>query len=231
MFVAPASRSARGRRRTLIAMTERLDGRTARRDRNSEAVLDTVHEMFVEGNFSPAVEEVALRSGVSLRSVYRYFEDTEALLRLAIERRMTLVGDLYVLRNVGEGTLDAKLTSFRQVDWSSFRVNFFLLLDPVHADALPHTWLASFHLPRGHAAQAAQLSRDYPNLSLVDVDDLLDRIHQIVDRVSVAVRWVLAFSLLAGALVLAAALSASAAERRHEAALLRTLGARRAHRA
>jgi putative ABC transport system permease protein len=41
------------------------------------------------------------------------------------------------------------------------------------------------------------------------------------------VRWVLGFSLLAGALVLAAALAASAQERRHEAALLRTLGARR----
>jgi putative ABC transport system permease protein len=41
------------------------------------------------------------------------------------------------------------------------------------------------------------------------------------------VRWVLGFSLLAGALGLAAALATSAAERRHEAALLRTLGARR----
>ncbi|WP_329742613.1 ABC transporter permease [Dyella sp. A6] len=130
--------------------------------------------------------------------------------------------------DVGEGTLDAKVTSFRQVDWRSFRVNFFLLLDPAHAAVLPHTWLASFHLSHGHARQMAELSRSYPNLSLVDVDDLLDRIHQIVDRVSDAVRWVLAFSLLAGALVLAAALAASAAERRHEAALLRTLGARSA---
>lgn len=128
---------------------------------------------------------------------------------------------------VGEARIDATITSFRAVDWRSFRVNFFLLLDPTHADALPHTWLASFHLPRGHAAQMAQLARDYPNLSLVDVDDLLDRIRQIVDRVTGAVRWVLGFSLLAGALVLAAALAASAAERRHEAALLRTLGARR----
>lgn len=146
----------------------------------------------------------------------------------------TMWRDMFALKlgdtlsfDVGEGRLDARVTSFRQVDWSSFRVNFFLLLDPAHASALPHTWLASFHLPRGHATQVATLSRDYPNLSLVDVDDLLDRIHQIVDRVSGAVRWVLAFSLLAGALVLAAALSASAAERRHEAALLRTLGARR----
>jgi putative ABC transport system permease protein len=57
---------------------------------------------------------------------------------------------------------------------------------------------------------------------------LLDRVREIVDRVGNAVRWILGFSLLAGALVLAAALAASAAERQHEAALLRTLGARRA---
>lgn len=130
--------------------------------------------------------------------------------------------------DVGEGSIDARVGSIRKVDWSSFRVNFFLLLDPAHADGLPHTWLASFHVPRGHAEQLAQLSRDYSNLSLIDVDSLLDRVREIVDRVGNAVRWILGFSLLAGALVLAAALAASAAERRHEAALLRTLGARRA---
>jgi AcrR family transcriptional regulator len=92
-------------------MTEKLDGRTARRDRNTEAVLDTVHDMFVEGNFSPAVEEVAARSGVSLRSVYRYFEDSEELLRMAIERRMVLVDELYVLRRIGEGALPVRIAA------------------------------------------------------------------------------------------------------------------------
>lgn len=130
--------------------------------------------------------------------------------------------------NVGEDSIEATVNSIRKVDWSSFRVNFFLLLDPAHAGGLPHTWLASFHLPPGHAAELAKLSRDYSNLSLIDVDSLLDRVREIVDRVNHAVRWILGFSLLAGALVLAAALAASAAERQHEAALLRTLGARRA---
>ncbi|MEP7185473.1 MAG: FtsX-like permease family protein [Rhodanobacter sp.] len=129
--------------------------------------------------------------------------------------------------NVGEGNIDATVSSVRKVDWSSFRVNFFLLLDPAHAGGLPHTWLASFHLPQGHANALAKLSRDYSNLSLIDVDSLLDRVREIVDRVGNAVRWILGFSLLSGALVLAAALAASAAERQHEAALLRTLGARR----
>ncbi|MBP1474655.1 FtsX-like permease family protein [Frateuria sp. MAH-13] len=146
----------------------------------------------------------------------------------------TMWRDMFALKigdrmrfDVGEGTLEATVGSVRQVDWSSFRVNFFLLLDPAHASDLPHTWLASFYLPRGHADALAKLSRDYSNLSLVDVDALLDRVREIVAQVGGAVRWVLGFSLLAGGLVLAAALATSAAERRHEAALLRTLGARR----
>ncbi|SEM25537.1 putative ABC transport system permease protein [Luteibacter sp. UNCMF331Sha3.1] len=129
---------------------------------------------------------------------------------------------------IGEGTIDARVTSVRKVDWSSFRVNFFLLLDPAHAGELPHTWLTSFYLPRGHGDDLAKVSRDFGNLSLIDVDALLDRVRDIVDRVGGAVRWVLGFSLLAGALVLTAALAASAQERRKEAALLRTLGATRA---
>ena len=128
---------------------------------------------------------------------------------------------------VGERSLVARVTSIREVDWSSFNVNFFLLLDPAHAHTLPHEWIASFHLPRGRANSLAAFSRDYPNLSLIDVDELLDRVREIVAQVTTAARWVLGFSLLAGALVLAAALTASAAERRQEAALLRTLGARR----
>ena len=128
---------------------------------------------------------------------------------------------------VGDTRIDATLTSIREVDWSRFIVNFFVMLDPAHGSALPHTWIASFHLPPGHARELAAFSRDFPNLSLIDVDALLDRARQIVAQVTAAARWVLAFSLLAGALVLAAALTMSAAERRHEAALLRTLGARR----
>jgi putative ABC transport system permease protein len=129
--------------------------------------------------------------------------------------------------DVGERQLVARVGSIREVDWSSFRVNFFLLLDPAHASDLPHTWLASFHLPAADAGALAPLSREYSNLSLIDVDSLLDQVRGIVARVSSAVRWILGFSLLAGALVLAAALAASAAERQHEAALLRTLGASR----
>ena len=58
-----------------------VDGRTARRDRNRDAVLDAVIELFTEGHVGLVAADVAERSGVSLRSVYRYFDDLEALAR------------------------------------------------------------------------------------------------------------------------------------------------------
>ncbi|MHB1284492.1 MAG: FtsX-like permease family protein, partial [Metallibacterium scheffleri] len=93
--------------------------------------------------------------------------------------------------------------------------------------SLPHNWLASFYLPAGQATRLQAASRALPNVSLIDVDSLLARVRGIIAQVGAALRWVLGFSLLAGALVLVAALTASARERRHEAALLRTLGADR----
>jgi len=154
--------------------------------------------------------------------------DAQVSLDVAWVRRFDLkLGDRLAFL-VGDQHIDARLTSIREVDWSRFNVNFFVMLDPAHGEALPHTWIASFYLALGHAGALAAFSRDNPSLSLIDVDELLNRARQIVGQVTAAARWVLAFSLLAGALVLAAALTMSAAERRHEAALLRTLGARRA---
>src|SRR6478609_12060550 len=87
----------------------RVDGRTARRDRNSDAVLDAVHELFVEGEIVPTVEDVAARSGVSPRSVYRYFPDSRALLGAALTRRIEVAEPLWELEDVGRGSLDDRI--------------------------------------------------------------------------------------------------------------------------
>ncbi len=133
-----------------------------------------------------------------------------------------VLGDTMTLR-FGDQEIIATISSVREVDWDSFRVNFFLMLDPAHGDNLPHSFIASFHAPT--ATNLSALSRDIPNLSLIDVNSILDRVRDIIGRVSSAVTWVLAFSLAAGILVLLAALAATADERRFEIALLRTLGA------
>ncbi|TDR41685.1 putative ABC transport system permease protein [Tahibacter aquaticus] len=128
---------------------------------------------------------------------------------------------------IGDRRIDAQISSIRQVDWTSFRVNFFVLLDPATAAELPHSLIASYWLPAERTVELRSISRQFPNLSMIDINAILDRVRDIIDRVSSAVMAVLGFSLLAGLLVLIAALNVSAEERRFETALLRTLGAKR----
>jgi len=119
----------------------------------------------------------------------------------------------------------AVVTSIRNVDWNSFNVNFFLLLTPDAGEFLPHQFVASFHLPPDKAPELDRLARTLPNASLLDVGALIERVFQIIDQVSRAAQVVFAFTLIAGLVVLLAALEATRDERRVESALIRTLGA------
>ena len=80
----------------------REDGRHARRDRNKYAVVDAYLELVREGNPRPSIAEVADRSGVSHRSVFRYFSDKDELARTAIDRQLAVAAPLVPL-TVGPG--------------------------------------------------------------------------------------------------------------------------------
>lgn len=161
----------------------------------------------------------------------KWFDGTATTPQASVERVWVdmfhlKIGDTMTMR-VGEREIVATISNVREADWTSFRVNFFVLLDPATAASLPHSHIASFWLPSERATAMQALSRQYTNLSLIDIDAILDRVRDIIDQVTRAVTAVLGFSLVAGLLVLIAALNVSAEERRFETALLRTLGAGR----
>jgi AcrR family transcriptional regulator len=89
-----------------------IDGRSARRERNADAVLEVVHDLFVETHDLPTMEEVAARSGVSLRSVYRYFPDGRQMLLAAMARRVRAVEPDWQQPRLGEGSFEERLTAF-----------------------------------------------------------------------------------------------------------------------
>ncbi len=128
---------------------------------------------------------------------------------------------------VGEQEREFTVTSVRKADWNTFRPNFFVLLNPNAVGDTPHNLLSAFHLPAGKAAGLGALVREQPNLSLLDVDAVISQVREVMNRVAQAVQLVMVFSLLAGVLVLLAALQATAGERRYDSAVLRTLGATR----
>ncbi len=63
------------------------DGRHARRDRNRLAVVDAMLSLYAAGNLEPSSDEIAERAGLSPRSLFRYFEDLDDLVRVAISRQ------------------------------------------------------------------------------------------------------------------------------------------------
>ena len=125
-------------------------------------------------------------------------------------------------------TLQAKVVSLRSVEWDSFRANFFVVFPPGVLDAYPATWITSFHLPAGQKPLLADLVRGYPSVTVLDVEALMSKVREIMDRVIIAVEYVFLFTLAAGLVVLYAAIQATQDERRFESAILRTLGAQRA---
>ena len=125
-------------------------------------------------------------------------------------------------------TLTAKVASLRNVEWDSFRANFFVLFPPGVLDDYPAAWITSFHLSPSQKPLLADLVRQYPSVTVLDVEALINKVREIVDRVIVALEYVFLFTLAAGLVVLYAAIQATQDERRFESAVLRTLGASRA---
>jgi AcrR family transcriptional regulator len=73
------------------------DGRNLRRDRNRDAVVTALLGMYREGNLGPSADQVAERAGISVRSLFRYFDDIDTLVQAAIARQQEHLAPLYAL--------------------------------------------------------------------------------------------------------------------------------------
>ena len=119
------------------------------------------------------------------------------------------------------------ISSLRTVEWDSFNVNFYTVVPPGLLEAQPANWVTSMYLDQKQKQNLAALVRAFPNVTVIDVGTMMQRVRGIMDRVILAVEFIFLFTLLAGIAVLYAAIQASQDERRFENAVLRTLGARK----
>ncbi len=123
--------------------------------------------------------------------------------------------------------LEARVTSVRKVQWESFHPNFFMIFSPGTLDGFPATYMTSFHVPAGQKPLLAALVRQFPALTVLELDQLLRQVRALVEQAALAVELVLLFVLAGGMAVLYAALAASLEERYYEGALARAFGASR----
>ena len=119
---------------------------------------------------------------------------------------------------------EGRITSLRKVDWSSMRVNFFVMFPAAEMPGLPISYISAFRAPET-AGFDNRLSREFPNITNVDISASIGQVQRVLDQVVRAVEFLFAFTLAAGLVVLFAAVSATREVRAREFGLMRAMGA------
>ena len=138
------------------------------------------------------------------------------------------LGDTLTVDVLGR-PVTATITSLRAVDFSSAGMSFVMVMNPAALEGAPHTSIATIYAPpEAEAPILRDISRAFPNVTAIRVRDAIDRAVEVLSGIAAAVTWGAAATLLTGIVVLVGAAAAGEAQRVHEAAVLRTLGATRA---
>jgi len=119
---------------------------------------------------------------------------------------------------------EGRITSLRKVDWGSMRVNFFVMFPLAAMPELPATAISAFRAPPVKGFDSA-LARQFPNITSVDVSASIAQVQRVLDQVIRAVEFLFGFTLVAGLVVLFAAISATREARAREFAVMRAMGA------
>ncbi len=144
----------------------------------------------------------------------------------ALELGLT-VGDELTLNILGRDIV-AKITSLREVDFSTAGMGFVLTINPAAVQGAPHSFIATVYAEsEAEGAILRDLSNAFPNITAIRVRDAIDRMTDILGSLASATGYGAATALLTGFLVLIGAAAAGQSAREYEAAVLKTLGATR----
>jgi putative ABC transport system permease protein len=136
------------------------------------------------------------------------------------------LGDVIDFDIAGEA-VTAKVTSFRTVEWDSFRPNFLMIFSPAALEGYPASYITALYATEEENKKILDLMRQFPSVTVIDLEASLAQVRDVMDKASLAVQAVFLFTLFAGLAVLWAAVQSSLDERSFESAILRTLGASR----
>lgn len=123
---------------------------------------------------------------------------------------------------------EATITSLRKVDWGSLRANFFALYPLAALGDLPLTYMTAFRAPPpvpGERSFDHRLVQAFPNVTNVDMTATIAQVQSVLSQVIRAIEFLFGFTLVAGLVVLFAAVTATREDRAREFAVMRAVGA------
>ncbi len=142
------------------------------------------------------------------------------------------IGDTITVNALGRN-VTAKISNLRKVDWDSLAINFIMVFTPSTLQAAPHNILATLTLPEEsrvarEGPMIQEISQTFPNITALRVRDAVNSFRAIANDVMAAIHASGGVTLLAGAIVLAGALTTAQRRRIRDAVIFKTLGATRA---
>lgn len=119
------------------------------------------------------------------------------------------------------------ISGIREVDWQRVEPNFYVIFPSGILEAAPQFWVMLTHFDSQTQSIAVKkvLVNQIPNVSVIDLDVILDTVDSILSKISIAIQFMALFSMVTGMVVLISSLFSTRFQRIRESVLLRTLGA------
>jgi putative ABC transport system permease protein len=122
----------------------------------------------------------------------------------------------------------AEVGSIRTVEWGNFSTNFYMILSPGSLEGVPFTYVATAKVPAADEVLLQQaVVAAFPNVTAINIGEVMDGFARILEHLSLAIRSIAVFCIVAGAIVMAAALATTRYRRLYESVVLKALGATR----
>jgi putative ABC transport system permease protein len=144
-------------------------------------------------------------------------------------KRANLKVDNHLVFNVQGMPLQAVVTSIRSVNWNKMQTNFQLVFPTGVLEDAPQFYAMLTHVPTKQVSASYQQAvvRQFPNISIIDLGQVLSVLDDLLDKVGDIIKFMGAFSIITGVIVLIASVRISKYQRIQESVLLRTMGASR----
>ncbi len=183
-----------------------------------EYVLTFLNEL-PKGN---AITKGQWWDGGGSSSLPRVSVEEEAARRLGLDLGTTVEFDIQGAK------ISGRITSIRKVEWGNMSTNFYFIFEPGALEGAPMTYVATTRVePQEEVPLQRAVVAAFPNVSAINIRAVLDSVAQVVDRISLVIRFMAGLSILAGAVVLAGALAATRFRRIYEAMVFKAVGATR----
>ncbi|WP_435141221.1 ABC transporter permease [Pseudopelagicola sp. nBUS_19] len=138
-----------------------------------------------------------------------------------------LLGDKITINVLGRD-ITAKVTSFREVDFSTAGMGFIMVMNPTALEEAPHSFIATVYAQEeAEAGLLSEISGALPNVTAIHVREAIQRVSLLVSQLANATTYGATAILLTGFLVIVGAAAAGQNSRTYEAAILKTVGAAR----